>query len=131
MGIHTRNIQYATVFNKQLALSGEFGKLCLARKFGEAEAQIILQAFSTFSKGMRKGQQKGYLFWKKVEIGGWYRPTVARGRVVVPGTFGWTVRLGLDENSSGLQSRENFAEMSDKKWTNIVKEWVASSKLRR
>lgn len=94
---------------KSAALSSDFGMKMLHAKFAE-DADAILTALGTYTRGPRKGLPRGYVHWEKITEGGWdYRRDAKCVRL--PGTHKWRVldsefEMGLDVSSAAREARE-------------------------
>lgn len=90
----------AVIEAKSAALSGEFGKQMLSAKFAK-DADAIMAKLGVYSRGPRKGMQRGYVHWEKVIEGGFdYRSN--RRYVVLPGTQDWSVRADANPLSTDI-----------------------------
>lgn len=85
----------AVIYSRSSALTEEFTRDLMRRKFGASLADAIMAELGTYTRGPRKGLQRGYLNWKKCEHGGWFKGDGV-GRVVYPGTYGYTVSMERD-----------------------------------
>jgi hypothetical protein len=95
------SVQRARYEVKSAALYTDFAKEFVTRRFGAELAQVIYDTVPKFSRGVHKGQPKGFVTWLKCVEGGWAGSTGnGTGRVVYPGT-------------SGVQITVNFAEHND------------------
>lgn len=92
-------VNYAQTETKCAGLDSDFGRDFLFRRFDAELAQHILNSFGTYTRGPRKGKQRGYICWTKTVKGGWvkdgpgYYGEGSCGHVASPGTS--DVRVSL------------------------------------
>lgn len=135
---------YAKFEEKSAPLSSDFGRDFLFRKYDAELAQYILDCFGTYSRGPRKGLQKGYINWRKCTSGGWvkdgpaYMGDTPVGHVERPGTSRVRVSLGRGDEGLGslyadtvAQSECETREGWCKRCWNGVDEILFASKARR
>ena len=116
------HIQRATIIPMSAPLAGEFGRGLLVNKFGEWEAARILAAFGTYTRGPRKGMQRGYICWSKCTVGGWaHEPRFGSGYVQRPGSFGYIAARNR-EDTIVVAQRDSFPQMSDNAWDELLVE---------
>ena len=109
--------QYARVESHRAALSEEFGRMLLAKKFGTVGADMVLDAFGVYRSGKRKGLPRGYIYWDKVTVGGWSRGEAGGlGGVRRPGSQCYAVGLGFDRTGKCMKERFEWPVMTDDEW---------------
>ena len=114
--------QRARIEERRAALREQFGLEQLIRHFGEPGAEIVLASFGKFARGKYKGEQRGFIHWKKCVEGGWsYEGD--RGHVQYPGVFGWAVGRGFDRKGV-LGERDSFGPMTDAEWIVLLQDAV-------
>lgn len=135
-------VQRAQVERKAAALSGEFGLKFLRSRFGNEVAEMILEHFGTYSRGPRKGLNRGYIVWDKCTEGGWRR-TDTGGYVQRRGVMG--VRVGLHRNpddcwddyllrAPGPFQHSDWVDLETpeaERWPALAAELIAMAKERR
>jgi hypothetical protein len=115
---------YAIVEARRAALSEEFGRELLVKKFGQAAADVIIAEFGTYKRGKRKGQAKGFIHWKKCTRGGWkHYEGRSGGYVAKPGSFDFAVSLNFErKDRECIGERISFAgNATDEQWIEAVK----------
>ncbi len=92
---------YAEVYRKRAPLHTEVAREFVERRFGADLAAVVYETLPTFKRGPRKGLVKGYIHWRKVARGGWYRDPYhpASGSVLYPGTREVQLRVDRGEES--------------------------------
>ncbi len=113
--------------DRSAALTGEFGMKILREKFPDIADEILIR-LGVYSRGPRKGLQKGYVHWRKVTEGGWnYR----LGFVEFPGSSQWRVLDGPDANYSVNISAAILQERVTAEEAKRAAEWEALPEWRR
>jgi hypothetical protein len=115
--------RYAACETKCAGLDTDFGRDFLFRRFPEL-AQHILDAFGTYTRGPRKGKQRGYIVWDKIVSGGWVKdgPGYCNGHVAKPGTSNVRVSLvWMGEGNAALYA--DYVRLGpNKEWADQTRE---------
>lgn len=98
-------VQRARIEERRAALREEFGRDLLVKKFGEAGAALVLEAFGVYRSGKHKGQPRGFIYWEKCTVGGWKRDGYERGHVQRPGSSNFAVGLTYERTGSAMPAR--------------------------
>jgi hypothetical protein len=116
MGRKPVSVQRAQVEHRRAALREPFGRDLLTKKFGDAGAALVLEAFGMYRSGKHKGEPRGFIYWDKITVGGWRRDNGV-GHVERPGSRNFAAGLTFDRPSNGgMPSRGGVAAMGDAEW---------------